>query len=201
MKAKIISLLLLLIVFFNFAAFSPVMAEDTNTYILLRPNNFALPTGGGWTIQNDQHKYLYSLPGGYLKDSAWQGPGATANFYVAEEGNYVVWAMAWDSSSGFGTRYGYVTVDGETDENKFQSSEPDAFTWSKTKKVFRLEPGMHTITLTTGYPSFCCSAVFITNDLEFTLDTETLYEDIEMYADTEAPSFGGEIIVEADRIS
>lgn len=193
MKTRIKSLLLLLIVFFNLAVVSSAAAENQKAYILLRPNNFVLPEGGGWTIQNDQDKYLYALPGGYLKDSAWQGPGASASFYVAEEGNYVVWAMTWDATSGFGTRYGYVALDGETDENKFQSTVPDGFTWSKTKKVYHLDKGMHSITLQTGYPSFCCSAVFITNDTEYVLNTETLYSSIENYADTEKPQFGGEI--------
>ncbi len=201
MKVKIKSLLLMMILFISFAYASAAMAESENTYMLLRTNNFTLPEGGGWTIQNDEHKYKYSIPGGYLKDSAWQGPGATADFYVADEGNYVIWAMVWDSSSGFGTRYGYVTVDGETDENKFQSSEGDAFTWSRSKKAFHLKPGLHRIALSTGYPSFCCSAVMITNDLEYVLNTETLYEDIAAYADTEPPSFNGEISVEADSMT
>lgn len=194
MKNRIITLLLAFVMLFSFTSGMTATASDDCTYILLRPGNFTLPaldsSGKGWKVQNDQDKYQNAIPGGYLWDNTFS-EGAKASFYVTEEGSYVVWAMTVDPNPG--TRYGYVSVDGESDENKFGGSEENAFTWSRSKKAFNLAPGLHTITLTTGFPSFFCSAVMITNDLELELDENTAYDDIAKYADTQAPTFSGSI--------
>ncbi len=196
MKNRIIALTAALLVFFNLAFCATSAANEDCTYILLRPNNFTLPAlnqeSKGWKIQTDQDKYQNAIPGGYLWDNTFS-EGAKANFYISEAGSYVVWALTVDPNPG--TRYGYVDIDGDADENKFGGSVENAFTWSRSKKAFYLEAGLHTITLTTGFPSFFCSAVMITDDLSFELDENVAYADIEKYADTEAPKFSGDISI------
>lgn len=188
-----------LIVVLCLSVCAPVSAEETFSYFLLRPENFTLPEL--WTVQKDTNKYSPALPGNYLKSSK-SGPAAETSVYITEEGDYAIWVMVLDyNNAEFGKRNARVSVDGTIDEQAFGSTIKDGFTWSRSKNVYRLTPGLHTIGVSVGYPSTCFSAVFVTNDLSFTLDENTLYTDIEQYSDTSKPTFSGEIVAERDSVS
>lgn len=180
-------------------SFSGLIAADEkeHSYYLLRSENFTLPADGGWSVQTNAANYENAIPGNYLKDSAWQGPGASTTIYVTEESDYMVWVMMLGFDGESETRYAKVTIDSSTDAADFKSTVVNGWMWAKGKTAFHLLPGMHTVTVTTGFPSNMLAAVFITDDLELTLDAETTpYDDIAQYADQEAPTFDGVIDIE-----
>ncbi len=198
---KIKSLIIALIVVLTVSAIPTVSMAADDVYILFRSENFSFPAAqGGWSKPTDAANYANALPGAYMKDSAFDNP-STATFYIREEGEYVIWANMVDFTADFGKRHAIIGIDGENDSATFGSSIPDGWDWVKGDTVFYLTPGLHTLELKCGFPSMCCSAVMITNDMSFTLDENTPYSSIEGYADTEKPSFDNAVKVTRDDLT
>ena len=199
LKKRILGLCIAATIILSIFSMISVCAEGEYSYYLLRTENFTLPEL--WTLQSDADKYANALPGKYLKSSK-TGPAAETSIYVTQEGDYVVWAMVCDfDDANFGQRHALISVDGVKDENSFGSTVRNGFSWSCTKKAYYLTPGLHTIGVGVGYPSTCCAAVFVTNDLEFVLNEETAYTDIEQYTDLQKPSFIDAFVVDRDSLS
>ena len=196
LNKRILSIFTLVTIILSLFSVTAVYADEQYSYFLLRTENFTLPEL--WTLQSDASKYANALPGMYLKSSK-AGPAAETSIYVTQEGDYVVWAMVCDvDDASFGKRHAVISIDGEKDDQSFGSTVRNGFSWTRSKKAYYLTPGLHTIELGVGYPSTMCSAVFVTNNLDFVLNEETVYTDIEKYTDLKKPTFTGDIEINKD---